>query len=319
MLGVAAVSGPVLLVGLGAFGHCVVQCKPRYGLVFTTLFFPSFLFPLSFALEHGSCAATLPEQSPQSPGRGGQSAARWALSPRPGCSPLPRGGGCCGAASPPGGAAPPQRPPPPAGRAAAAAAPWAPARPREGAGSRLSRPGPASPQRPPGRPRARARPRDAAAGGPWRRLPVTARGGARCCAPAASGSASGSGSAGGPGAARPRPWADGGRRPPQRRPGCWRRGHGRPCRSLPALRRGRRRHSAPRAAQARYRRGHPPADTAPPRAPAEAARGWAGPSGRAAGGRPHRPPLPAPGPGPPAAAGRGSGSRGGAARPRSYG
>lgn len=86
------------------------------------------------------------------------------------------------------------------------------AQPLRGPRARLSRPGPGSRQPPPGRPR--APPRDAAAGGPWRRLPVTARGGARSCAPAASGCASGS--AGGPSAAwpRPRPWADSSRRPP---------------------------------------------------------------------------------------------------------
>lgn len=86
MLGVAATSGPMLLVGLGVFGYCV-RCKLHYGLVFTTLiffFFLSFLFPLSFPIEHGCCAAVASEQSPQSPGRGGQSAAR------PCCSTLPR-------------------------------------------------------------------------------------------------------------------------------------------------------------------------------------------------------------------------------------
>lgn len=38
MLGVAATSGPMLLVGLGVFGYCV-RCKLHYGLVFTTLIF----------------------------------------------------------------------------------------------------------------------------------------------------------------------------------------------------------------------------------------------------------------------------------------
>lgn len=67
MLGVAATSGPMLLVGLGAFGHCV-RCKLHCGLVFTTLIFFFSLISLPSELSNRTwllCCCSLRTITPE--------------------------------------------------------------------------------------------------------------------------------------------------------------------------------------------------------------------------------------------------------------